>query len=199
MNLDDYRLLFIVITLGLALIFATPLISVLFNLENRLENYSEFWLLGTNHMASDYPFNIGENKEYKIFLGLDNHNGNSEYYMVCVKFSNSTEFLPDVNDTISSNLPCLYEYRFFVSDDAVWESDVSFEFEDIRVEEDTLFVENITFNNVYIPFTASGLWNSEKEGYFFELFFELWHYDVESEGFTFADRLIGLSLNMTAG
>lgn len=198
MNLNDYRLLFIVITLGLALILVTPSFSVLFDLESESESYSELWLLGPNHMASDYPFNVGEGEEYKIFVGLGNHMGNTEYYKICVKFSNCNEFLPDVNDRISSNLPCLYEYRFFVSDDAVWESDVSFQFEDIRVEEDALVVENITFNNVYIPFTASGLWNSEKEGYFFELFFELWRYDVESEDFTFAYQFTGLSLNMTA-
>jgi len=37
------------------------------------------------------------------------------------------------------------------------------------------------------------LGDSEKEGYFFEL----WRYDVEYDGFRFDDRFVGLWLNMT--
>jgi len=196
-NLDDYRALFLVVTLGLALIVASPLFGVIVPFGGGSERFSEFWLLGPSHMAEGYPFNVTAGEEYRVFVGVGNHMGGSEYYMVSVKFRNSSQSLPDITGSEPSSLPTLYEYRFFVGDGEVWEMPVTFGFEDVVVEGDFLVVGDVTVDGVVFPVDVSAVWDVERGGCFFQLFFELWRYDVMSESFRFDDRFVGLWLNMT--
>jgi hypothetical protein len=196
-NLEDYRTLFIVATLGLALVIVSPALSMVVPFGGGSERFSEFWLLGPDHMAEGYPFNVDAGEEYSVFVGVGNHMGDSEYYMVNVNFCNATQSLPDINSSAPSFLFPLSEYRFFVGDGGVWESAVIFVFEDVVVEDDVLSVGNVTINGASFPVDGSVVWDSEKEGYFFELSFELWRYDVDSRSFRFADQFVGLWLNMT--
>lgn len=198
MKLEDYRTLFMVATLGCALVVSFPALELMVPSEGGSEKFSELWLLGPDHMTTGYPSNVGPNEEYGVFLGVGNHMGDSEYYRVYVKFSNNTELFPDVDGGIPSILPPVYEFRLFVDDGGVWESAVAFWFEDVIVEDDFLVVGNVTINGLSIPIDASTVWDPENEGYFFELFFELWRYDVEYEMFRFDGRFVGLRLNMTA-
>jgi hypothetical protein len=194
-NLNDYRALFLVVVSGLALVAVSPIIGVVLP-ESGSERFSEFYILGPDHMAEGYPFNVQSGEMYNVFLGVENHMGGSKYYRVSVKFSNGTEFLPDLDNGVSSSLPPLYEYRFFVGDGGVWESAVSFGFEDVVVDGDVLSVGTVVFDGVSFPVDISAVWDSEKDGHFFVLFFELWHYDPEYDGFRFDDRFVGLWLNM---
>ena len=196
MNLEEYRVLFLVVTLGLALVAASPVLGVIVP-QGGSERFSEFWLLDAWNRTEYYPFVVGVGEVYSVFVGVGNHMGGSEYYMVYVKFRNGIQSLPDIDSSVSSSLSPLYEYRFFVGDGEVWESPVTFGFEDVVVEGDVLSVGNVTINGVSFPVGASAVWDSEKEGYFFELFFELWRYDVELDGFRFDDRFVGLWLSMT--
>ena len=197
MNLEEVRTLVMVATLGCALVAASPVLGVVLP-EVGSERFSEFWVLGPDHMVEGYPFNVGESEEYGVFVGVGNHMGDSEYYMVYVKFSNGTQSLPDIDGGVPSILFPLYEYRFFVVDSEVWEMPVTFGFEDVDVEGDVLVVGDVTINGVSFPVGASAVWESEGGGYFFQLFFELWRYDVEYDSFRFDDRFVGLWLNMTA-
>ena len=123
--------------------------------------------------------------------------GGSEYYRVYVKFGGGAESLPDIDGSLPSVLSPLYEYRFFVGDGEVWESPVTFGFEDVVVDGDVFVVGDVTVNGVSFPVDASAVWDSEDSGYFFVIFFELWRYDVEYDRFRFDDRFVGLWLNMT--
>ena len=149
-------------------------------------------------MAEGYPFSVGVGEEYSVFVGVGNHMGGSEYYMVYVKFGNGAEFLPDVDGGVASSLSPLYEFRFFVGDGEVWESSVIFGFEDVVVEGDVLSVGDVVVDGVNFPVGVSAVWESEGGGYFFQLFFELWRYDVELDSFRFDSQIVGLWLNMTA-
>ncbi len=196
MNLEEYRVLFLVVTLGLALVAASPVLGVVVP-QVGSERFSEFWLLDAWNRTEYYPFVVGVDEEYRVFVGVDNHMGDSEYYMVNVKFRNSTQSLPDINGSLPSILSPLYEYRFFVGDGEVWESPVTFGFQDVVVEGDVLSVGNVIVNGVSFPVDASTSWDSEMGGYFFQLFFELWRYDVELDSFGFDDRFVGIWLSMT--
>ncbi len=197
MNLEEYRTLFIVATLGLALVVASPALAIVLPQVNS-EEFSEFWLVGPNHKTEGYPFNVGVGEEYKVFVGVSNHVGSSENYIVYVKFRNSAQSLPDTDNSVPSSLPPLYEYRLFVGNEEAWESPVTFGFEDTSVEGDVLSVGNVIINGVVFPVDASAVWDSDDGGFFFQLFFELWHYDVMSNSFRFDNRYAGIWLNMTA-
>lgn len=196
MNLENYRTLFIVATLVVVLVVASPAFSAIVILEDGSEQFSELWLLDHNHMGEDYPFDIEVGKNYSAFLGVRNHMGSSEYYMVRVKLSNNSELLPDTNAGVPSSLSSVFEYRFFVSDGGVWESTVSFRFEDVNLVGDVLSVANIMIDGTSFPVDASAVWDSENQGYFLVLFFELWQYNVESNSFGYDDRVVWLQLNM---
>ena len=196
MNLEQYRILFMVATLGLALVSLSPVLGVVVP-QGGSERFSEFWLLGPNHMTEGYPFDVGVGEEYRVFVGVGNHMGDSEYYKVYVKLRNGTDSLPDIDGSVPNSLSPLYEYRFFVGDGGVWEMPVTFGFEDVVVEGDVLVVGDVVVDGVSFPVDVSAVWDSEREGYFFQLLFELWRYDVALQGFRFDDRFVGLWLNMT--
>jgi len=194
-NLEEYRTLFIVATLGCALVAVSPLVAVVLP-QVGSEEFSEFWLLSPDHMVEGYPFNVGESEEYGVFVGVGNHMGGSEYYRVYVKFGGGAESLPDIDGGVPSVLSPFYEYQFFVCDGEVWESPVTFGFEDVVVDGDVLVVGDVTVNGVSFPVDASAVWDSEDSGYFYVLFFELWRYDVEYGDFRFDDRYVGLQLSI---
>jgi uncharacterized membrane protein len=66
-NLEEFRALFIVFTLGVALVVASPALAV-FLPEVGSERFSEFWLLNSNHVADDFPYNVGVGEVYNIFI-----------------------------------------------------------------------------------------------------------------------------------
>lgn len=196
-KLKSVRALFIVATLGLTLVASSPALGMLMPFGDGSEPFSEFWLLGPDHTAEGYPFNVTVGEEYTVFVGVTNHMGNSEYYQVNVKLSNSTELVPDIDSGVPSYLPCLYIYPFFVADGDVWESAITFSFEDLTLEDDVLSVGNVTINGLSFPVDTYAVWDAENEGYFFELFFELWRYDGTDDIFRYTDRFIGLWLSLS--
>ena len=140
---------------------------------------------------------VGDTVGVGVFVGVGNHMGGSEYYMVNVKFRNSTQSLPDIDGSEASVLPSLYEFRFFVGDGMVWEMPVSFGFEDVVVENDVLVVGDVIVDGVSFPVDVSAVLDVEGGGFVFQLFFELWRYDVVSRAFRFHDRFVGIWLSMT--
>lgn len=197
MNLEDYRTLFIVATLGLALVASSPALSVVVPFQLGSERFSEFWLLGLGHMAEDYPFEVAAGEAYTVFVGVGNHMGCSEYYVVYAKFRNSTQPLPYIGGSMPNSLPPLYEFRFFVAEGETWESPVTFAFQDVSFQGDSVSVGVVTINGATFLVDSFSMWNSEDRGFYFQLFFELWRYDVTMQGFRFHDRFVGIWLNMT--
>ena len=199
MNLEQYRALFIITTLGLALIPAYPLVGELFSFRGSgFESFSEFWLLGSNHMADGYPFNVRNREEYQIIVGVFNHMSTSEYYKILVKLSNSSELLPNIDQGEPSFLPSLYEFRFFIDNNMLQELVVTFSFNNFTVEKDVLVIGEVMIDDAELLVDASTVWNSEENGNFFHLFFELWRYDIENNKFKYENQFVGLWLNIEA-
>lgn len=198
MNLKSYRNLFIIVTLVLTLVAAFPVIAIVVPFQGGSERFSEFWLLGPDHIAENYPFEVSAGEMYNVFVGVSNHMGSSEYYKVRVKFRNNSLSLSDINGYAASSLSPVYEYQFFVNDEEVWESSMTFGFQEVSVKSDAVSVGNITVNGMVFPVDATTHWDSESNGFYFQLFFELWRYDKVSKIFSFHDRFVGIWLNMTS-
>jgi len=196
-NLEDYRTLFAVATLVLILVAAFPTLSLVVAFPRGGERFSELWVLGPNHMAEGYPFNVRVGEEYRIFVGVGNHLGSSSYYMVCVKFRNQSQPLPDVSNSLPSPLAPLFEFRFFIVDGESWEAPLTFAFLEVSGLEDSCLVRRMMINDVVFLVDFSSSWDSENNGFYYQLFFELWLYDATSRGFRFHDRFVGIWLNAT--
>lgn len=196
MNLGDYRLLYVLACIGLALIIVSPTLAMFVRLPGG-ETFSELWILGPGHMAEDYPFNVGANETYKIYLGVGNHMGGSEYYVVYVKLRNQTESLPDNLNKTPSSLPTLFEYRFFVRDQETDEREVLFSFDGASFDGNTSSVQTLTLNGLSVDVNEYAAWDQTNSGFYYQLFFELWLYNATTSGFQFHNRFVSLWLNVT--
>lgn len=197
MNLEDYRIAFIVAGLIGVLLFASPTLSLVVHLPGG-EKFSELWVLGPGLMAEDYPFNVKADESYLVYLGVGNHMGSSTYYVVYVKFGNETDALPNDTAAMPSPLPPLYEYRLFLRDNENWTAPLDFSFSDVTFSNDTCTVKALTMNNVTFNVNSSTVWDMESQGYFYQLFTELWAYNADSNTVTYNNRFVSLWLNQTS-
>jgi hypothetical protein len=191
LKLDDYRLVFASVGLIGILLFASPTLGLVLHLPGS-ERFSELWILGPGHMAEDYPFNVGADVDYLVYVGVGNHMGCSAYYVVYVKFRNQSEPLPNATSGMPSPLAPLYEYRVFIKDGMAWEAPLTFSLMGNRSAVDRLIVNNVAFD-----VDKTSMWNGENSGYYYQLFLELWIYDAESDEFQYHNRFVGIWLNMT--
>lgn len=190
-NLSGYRTTFTVVSLVFVLIACTPALSLI-SIPIGGEDFSGLWLLGPEHRAENYPFNVGVNEtQGPIYVGVSNHMGCSRYYMVYVKLRNQTQPLPDSSNSTPSPLNSTYEFQFFLADGRTWETPLIFSFQG-----QPMFVSDISINGVVFPVDCSSTWESEKKGFFCQLFFELWIYEVRSRDYEFYD-FVWIWLNMT--
>lgn len=197
MNLKDYRTMFAAISLALILIVAAPALGLFVSYKPNTERFSELWILGPGHMAEDYPFNVRADESHNIFVGVGNHMGSSSYYVIYLKFRNQTQPLPNANGSIPSSLSPLLEYQFFVAEGGIWEVLVDFSVSHIFRSGDSLIVGSLSINGTVFPVSSSANWDSESKGFYYQLFFELWRYDVTAESLRFHDRFVGIWLNVT--
>jgi len=198
-NLEEYRTLFAATSLVLILVATVPVIGLVVPFLGSGESFSELWLLDPNHMAEDYPFNITRNHNYSMLLGIGNHLGYCTYYLVEVKFRNQTQSAPNSLNRTPSSLPALFNITAFVADEGIWELPLTFSF-DYKYNETLSQVEfyNLTLNGVALDMmNYTVAWDSKNNGFFGNLFFELWLYDMTSQSFQYHDRFVGIWLNVT--
>jgi hypothetical protein len=196
MKLEDYKVVFSAGGLICVLLLAVPALSLAVHFPEG-EKFSELWVLGSGHMAGEYPFNVNENGSYSVYLGVENHLGSSAYYEVIVKFANQSESLTDATAGVPSSLPGLYKYLVFLRDGKSWEQPLTFSFSQVSAAQNRSVVGGLRVNGVPKSVDRPAAWDDEAEGYFYELFVELWIYNVASNAFQFHNRFVGLWLNMT--
>jgi len=200
MNLEEYRTVFAAGSLVLILIAAAPTLGLIVPFPRGTERFSELWVLGPNHMAEDYPFNIIFNETYRVSVGVGNHMGSSSYYLVYVKFRNQTQPLPDAVTSEPSPLAPLFEYRFFVADGdgGTWETPLTFGILKVSHYNKSVSVGRILINDVVFLVDTPASWDSKYNGFYYQLFFELWLYNTTSQSFHHHNRFVGIWLNMTS-
>jgi hypothetical protein len=198
LSLSDWKVVFVVVGFAGVLLLASPALSTVLHLPGG-EKFSELWVLGPSHMAEGYPFNVSVGENYMVYVGVENHMGASAYYGVQLKFRNETEDLPNETVATSSPLPMLYEYRVFLQDGQTWEQPLTFSFARVSVMDNRSVVGGFKVNGVTLDVDKPAGWDSEKNGYFYELFMELWIYNGTPDAFQYHNRFVGLWLNMTVG
>jgi len=200
MKFQDYRTLFIAASLAFALLAAYPALSIVATFPKSGEKFSELWLLDSNHLAENYPFNVRIGEQYSVYLGLGNHMGDSMYYAIYVKFRNQTQSAPNSFNRTSSSLPSLFNITAFVADEGVWELPLIFSFDyDYNENLSKVEFQKMTLNDVDLDISSCTItWNSKTNSFLGNLFFELWIYNATTSSFRYHERSVGLRLNMTS-
>lgn len=198
MILDEYRIVFLVVGGILMLLVVSPVLSMFLSIP-RTEFFSEFWLLGSNQRAEEYPFNVTVGGEYKVFSGIGNRLGHAAYYKVLVKFRNQTQSGPDSFNRTASTLPALYDIRAFVADEDIWEIPLVFSLNyDYDEFTSQIQVFDMTLNDAVLSIKDVHIgWDPVNSGFYGNLFFELWIYNATLSDFQYHQRFVGLWLNMT--
>lgn len=203
MNLQGYKVLLLVVTAVSALLVASPALQRLL-VYPQTEFFTEMWLLGPEHKAENFPFNISSNSNYNIFLGIGNHLGSCAYYSIQVKFRNQTQPAADSLDRTPSSLPPLHSITALVADKGTWEVPIEFSFsytyseDPVNATLSKVNVNNIMLNGATLDLEGfSATWDPERSGFFGNLFFELWIYSDTTGGFQYHQRYTSLWFNMT--
>jgi hypothetical protein len=197
LNLENHKILYITVTAILALLIASPALQH-FLVYPQTEYFTELWLLGPNQKAENYPYNITQNTNNRVFLGLSNHLGASGYYLVEVKFRNQNMSGPDSFQRTPSSLPTLYSFNVVVADKQTVQMPIDFSFGYSLVDSQINF-NRLTINNAQINLNGySTSWNSTNNDYYGKLVFELWLYNSTLGNFQYHERFVDLRLNMTA-
>jgi hypothetical protein len=198
MRIAEYRVLYFLVVGVLAFIIVSPVLSRLL-VWPRTEFFTELWILGPNHMAEDYPYNVSRYENYSVFLGIGNRLGYLAYYNIAVKFRNQTQLAADTFNRTCSSLPALYNISAFVPDEGVVELPLTFSlnysYNDVlsRVE-----FYSLTLNGVLLGLTdCTASWDSGRNEFMGNLFFEAWIYNATLGDFQYHERFVGLRLNMT--
>jgi len=195
MNLEDFKLLYVLSCIALGFIILSPTLAMVIKLPSG-ERFSELWILGSDHMAEDYPFNVKEKEVYKVYLGIGNHMGDLEYYRVYVKLRNQTEPVPYAVNGTPSPLEPLLEYHTFLSDNETWEKEILFSFEGVSFDGNISKVSKLVINGYAFEIDKVAMWDEERHGFYYQLFFELWLYNATASGFQFHSRFVWIWLNM---
>jgi len=182
------------------LLFAWPSLGLIVHLPVG-EQFSELYILGPGHMASDYPFNVVTGVDYLVYVGVGNHLGSSAYYEWNVKLLNWTEPLPNSTAATPSPLPRLYGYRVFLADNETREDTLTFSFSFLNVTsaENITTVGSLTINGAAYNVDKSCVWDPVYNGTYSRLLVELWLYNASQGALAYHNRFVDLILNMTAG
>jgi hypothetical protein len=196
LKLEDYRAIFVAAGLVSVLLFASPSLGLVLRLPSG-EKFSELWVLGPEHMAEGYPYNVKAGITYLVYLGVGNHMGSSVYYGAYVKFRNQSEALPNAASGTPSPVSALFEYRVFLEEGKSWEVPLTFSFSNVSHAENQSMVGSLVINDFAVAVDKSALWDAENKAYYYQLFVELWIYNASSSVFQFHNRFVGIWLNMT--
>jgi hypothetical protein len=148
-------------------------------------------------MAENYPFNVTADTNYMVYLGVTNHLGNTSYYEVQVKLRNPTEPLSNVTVHNPSSQPTLYTYEVSLGDGQTWEDTLNFSFSQVSAASNVSSVGKIQVNGAVASLNESSTWDNANNGYYYQIFAELWVYNNADNSFMFHDRFVTLWLNMT--
>lgn len=196
MNLGDAKLVYAFSCVVLSLIILSPTLAMVIPFPSG-ERFSELWILGPNHMAEGFPFNVSSAESYKVYLGVGNQMGDLTYYRVYVKFRNESEPFPNSTAGLPSPLKPVFEYNLFLRSNETWEREVLFSFEGVSFEGDVCRVSKVLIGDYAVDVSKIAVWNATGNAFYYQLFFELWIYDAASAGFQFHNRHVGLWLNMS--
>ncbi|MGD8506062.1 MAG: DUF1616 domain-containing protein [Candidatus Bathyarchaeota archaeon] len=197
-KIEEYRSLFVAGSLVLILVAAVPTLSLFIQVPGSSETFSELWLLGPTRKADGYPFNIQANESYLIHVGVANHLGHSAYYRVHVKLRNQTQPLPTPSNSSPSTLPPIYEFDIFVGNGEIQEKPLNFIIPEISNYNSSILLKSMRINSIDFQANAFSTWDEEKNGFYYQLFLELWLYNMSSKSFGYHNRFVGLWLNLTS-
>jgi uncharacterized membrane protein len=195
LKLQQYKTFILVTAIALSLLIASPSIQQAL-VYPQTDRITEFYLLGPNHDAA-YPSNVTENQNSKMYLEIANHMGTCQVYQIEVKFRNQTQSAPNSFNHTHSDLPALATLMVAVAENSTEEIplDISFQYSPSgRLQ---LKMQDITINGYSLNVNSTTIaWDTQKFGFYGNLFFELWIYNGTTSSYQYHERYLSLWLQI---
>lgn len=196
MNFKEVKLFYVLSCILLCIIILSPISFAVFPLPES-ERFSELWLLGPNKMIETSPLNVVLSKLYTTSLGVSNHLGGLQYYIVSVTLRNQSQAFQEMGSLLPSSLEPIFEYRLFLKNNETWENDFIFSFEKVSFEENVSRVLTLSLNGNDVNVDKIAAQDKSDGEFYYQLFFELWIYDSKISDFQYHNRSVWFWLNLT--
>jgi uncharacterized membrane protein len=197
MNLEGYKLIFVAVGLIGVLLIATPALANVIHFPSG-EQFSELYLLGPNHMASNYPYDISEGQTYSVYVDVGNNLGSSAYYVLYLKLGNMTDLMPNATLGTPSSLQPIYEYIFSIQNGANWESQLNFSVSSASILGNNSQINTLKINDSNFNIDKPAVRDSNNTEFRYNLLFELWVFNDKSNSVEYNGRFVDLHLNLTS-
>jgi uncharacterized membrane protein len=192
----ELKPLYLIIVAVLVLLVGSPLLQKVLVYPNT-EFFTEVWILGPEHEAGNYPFNVTSGNNYNFFLDLSNNLGNLSYYQIQVKLRNQNQPEASSLDKTPSSLPSLYDVTAFVDNYASWELPVVFSLNYVFDSDGwQVKLNNMVFNGETMDLSGHTAYVDGSGQCLVSLFLEVWIYDDAQNTFVYHERFVGLWLNL---
>jgi hypothetical protein len=149
------------------------------------EQFFQLYVLGVNHLASDYYPNddpnirLGDSVHW--YVGVTNFMGSVQLVAIRVKLGNQTIQPPDDQNAIPSQAPLITEWRRFLQDNETWEFSFIWQILNATSSRGVTRILGLMVNNQTYPVLGVDALN----GYNFRFIIELWTWSVDSNAFGF--------------
>ncbi len=187
------KAIYILLCVSLAIAVLAPSLITLLPKQD-VQQFSEFWLLGRNHSARDYPSTVFIGDRYRIYLGVHSHWRYLAYYSINIRLENVTT--PLVNAGSQAGDQPLANFRFFLEQDAEWEKEVEFSFENVSFTGNSSLVSVFLINGRRITVDKLSTFDERISAYHYSLVFELWTYNLTGSMLEYNEHL-GIMLTLT--
>jgi hypothetical protein len=150
------------------------------------EQFFAMYILGSTGLAEHYYPNdnpgitIGEPINWTI--GIYNHMGSLQYVVVRVKLLNSTLPSPDEQKGTPSSVASLFEFARVLVDNETWSMPFVWQLLSVNSDPAGIQITGISINEV----TVRGILARALLGFNYRLVFELWFYDIATNGLAFS-------------
>jgi hypothetical protein len=193
-KLNHYRLVFLAVGLIGVMLFALPAVGQLLTVPSS-EPFSAIYLLGTDQKLFTVPSTVQNGTTYTGYLCINNHEGSSAHYVCQVKLRNETEPLPNASLLKPSLLPSIYQYNVFLENNQSWQAPFKFQINTHGLNASA--ISSITINGKEVAVNKTTTWNSQNNGYYYDLIVELWKCNPSFGVVEFDNRFVHFYLNLT--
>jgi hypothetical protein len=180
---NDYRTLFVTVSLVFILISTVPIISRVMPVNT--ESFFVMRVLGENMMLEQYYPNDNPNIQVgslvRWHVGVYNYMGSVQYVAVRVKLLNSTLSSPDSDGCVPSGVPAFFEFRHVLVNNETWIFPFYWNISETDYQGNVIIINEIVVNDVALRLDASAVSGSN-----FRMVFELWVYNDAMHDFEFA-------------
>ena len=197
LTLKRYKIIFIaVVVVGLLVFLVPPVLLIVPS--SGSGGFSQLWVLGSTQTTSNYPFNVSSGSNNTVYIGVANHLGSVGYYVVEVKLRNQNDSVPDQLMGTPSSLPALYEQHIVLPDGGTWQQPLNFSLSNVSFSGSACSVGTLNIGNDSIVVNKSASWDTSQQGYYFQLFFELWLFNPGTQNLQYNNRYDAIWFNMTS-